>query len=141
MIFSQISSDTIATSCGIEIKSPSPVLGLCRRLIAEGCDPTTPLEAYRGDTLCLTIRSIGEAAKLEVGGVGFIRAREPRPAPYSDYSALQGVRRHTPQNSTPSSLAMEGREAIGACGLGTGPGRLSPPMGKSRTEGTLVSFH
>ena len=89
IIAAEISSDTIARSCGIEIKSPSPVLALCRQLVAEGCKPNTPLEAYRGDTLCLTIRSIGEAAGLQIGGHGrgFTRAREGGAAPYSDLNA------------------------------------------------------
>jgi hypothetical protein len=44
----------------------SPVLDLCRKLVAAGQDPDRPLHAYRGDTLCLRIRSLGEAATLEV---------------------------------------------------------------------------
>lgn len=48
----------------------SPVLALCRRLVANGFDPDRPLHAYRGNTLCLTIRSIGEGARLEVNGQG-----------------------------------------------------------------------
>ncbi len=32
-IRAELSSDTIATSCGIEIKAPSPVLALCRELL------------------------------------------------------------------------------------------------------------
>jgi hypothetical protein len=36
-----------------------------------------PLEAYRGETLALRVRSIGEAAKLEIDGMSFrpIRGR------------------------------------------------------------------
>ena len=62
----------------------SPVLALCRKLIAAGSDPTTRLECYRGDTLCLVVRSIGEAATIEVSGsgTGFIKQPgEPRIAP------------------------------------------------------------
>jgi hypothetical protein len=41
-----------------------------------------PLEAYRGDTLALRVKSIGQAAGLEVAshGAGFIRAPERRRA-------------------------------------------------------------
>lgn len=87
MIITQISSDTIATSCAIIIKAPSPVLALCRRLVAEGCDPAMPMKAYRGEILCLTIKSIGEAATLQVSGHGggFSRATEGGAAPYSDF--------------------------------------------------------
>jgi hypothetical protein len=45
---------------------PAPVLRLCRALIEAGYDPELPLDAYRGDTLCLRVRSIGAAAKLTV---------------------------------------------------------------------------
>jgi hypothetical protein len=41
-------------------------LDLCRALVEAGYDPTTPLEAYRGDMLCLRVRSIGEAADLRI---------------------------------------------------------------------------
>jgi hypothetical protein len=49
------------------------VLDLRRKLIAAGRDPTLALEAYRGEILCLRIRSIGEGAGLRVAshGVGF----------------------------------------------------------------------
>jgi hypothetical protein len=82
-ITAELSSDTVARSCGIEIKSPSPVLSLCRELVMQGCDPVRPMEVYRGSTLALHIRSIGEAAKLEVGGHGwgFTRARDGGSAP------------------------------------------------------------
>jgi hypothetical protein len=42
------------------------VLRLCRELVQAGFEPSSPLEAYRGDLLCLRARSIGEAAKMEV---------------------------------------------------------------------------
>ena len=65
-------SDT-CTALGITAHSTIPVLRLCRMLLATGHDPDTPLEAWRGATLCLTVRSIGEAAHLRVGthGSGF----------------------------------------------------------------------
>ena len=44
----------------------SPVLALCRKLVEAGFDPGLPLHAYRGDILCLTVRSIGEGARLTV---------------------------------------------------------------------------
>ena len=62
-------------------RSPSPVLALCRKLI-EGSTygSSAPLDAYRGNTLCLRVLGIGEAAGLEVngGGTGF-RALRSRP--------------------------------------------------------------
>jgi hypothetical protein len=48
-----------------------------------GHDPTTGLEAYRGDVLCLKVRSIGEAAQFEINayGTGFRRRRQADAAP------------------------------------------------------------
>ena len=68
-ITAQLSSDSYATALGIIVQSPSPVLALCRKL-ALTHPSSIPLNAYRGDTLCLRVRSIGEAARLEVNGEG-----------------------------------------------------------------------
>ena len=51
-------------------RSAAPVLALCRRLLEAGHDPATQLEAWRGDVLCLRIRSIGEGAALRIGTHG-----------------------------------------------------------------------
>jgi hypothetical protein len=74
--------DDICSALGIEAHGPSPLLMLCRALIAAGVEPSTSLAAYRGDTLALKVRAIGEAAGLEVAphGVGFIRAPKRRRA-------------------------------------------------------------
>lgn len=65
---------------GLSVRGSSPVLALCRQLVAAGYDPASRLEAYRGDVLCLMVRSIGEAAGLEVSGAGtgFIRSPDRR---------------------------------------------------------------
>jgi len=62
---------------GYTARGYTPVLRLCRMLIDAGYDPTTPLHCYRGETLCLLVRSIGEAATLEPnsGGTRFTRRR------------------------------------------------------------------
>jgi hypothetical protein len=76
-------SDT-CTAFGITSRSSSPVLALCRALIEAGYGPATPLEAYRGETLCLRVRSIGEAANIEVNGntrFTFVGERNRRTAP------------------------------------------------------------
>jgi hypothetical protein len=51
----------------------TPVLALCRALVAAGHDPCRPLHAYRGDVLALVVPSIGDGARLRVAthGVGF----------------------------------------------------------------------
>jgi hypothetical protein len=77
-IIAQLSSDTYANALGITVQSPSPVLALCRQLVASSTyASSTPLDAYRGDVLCLRVRAIGEAAKLEIDGISFrpIRGR------------------------------------------------------------------
>jgi hypothetical protein len=77
-----VRAELIGTNCaialGINAHSPSPVVALCRALIEAGHDPATPLHVLRGNTLALRIRSIGEAARLEVSqhGVGFVARRE-----------------------------------------------------------------
>ena len=58
-------SDTCSAE-GFIVRANAPVLALCRKLVDAGYDPTRPLHAYRGDTLCLTVRTIGEGAKLTV---------------------------------------------------------------------------
>jgi hypothetical protein len=55
-----------AEAIGVTARGRAPVLALCRALIEAGHDPNTPLEAYRGTTLCLKVRSIGEGARLTV---------------------------------------------------------------------------
>ena len=51
---------------GITSCAATPVLELCRTLVAAGVDPTTPLAIYRGGTLALRVRSVGESAGLIV---------------------------------------------------------------------------
>jgi hypothetical protein len=77
VITARLDGSDYASAEGIHITSASPVLALCRKLIALGYDQALPLVAYRGSTLALRIRSIGEGARLEIrgDGVGF------RPAP------------------------------------------------------------
>jgi len=71
-----------AMALGISATSITPVLNLCAKLIEGGCDRHRPLHAYRGEILCLRVRSIGEAAELEVNakGTGFIPFRAVRTA-------------------------------------------------------------
>jgi hypothetical protein len=79
-----IGSDT-ATARGIRVKAHAPVLALCRELLAVGCPPTSPLEAWRGATLALRVAAIGTAACLAVrpsstGAPVFVRAQTVRAA-------------------------------------------------------------
>ena len=89
-IRAEIAGSDICTALGTTAHGSAPVLKLCEVLVAAGHDPTTRLEAWRGDTLCLKVRTIGDGAALEVrpaSGSGtpvFIRrvtARRASPMP------------------------------------------------------------
>jgi len=77
VIAAALSGSDTCTALGLTAQSGSPVLLLCRKLVAAGHDPTTPMQVFRGDVLALIVRSIGEGAGLRIGShaVGF--ARDP----------------------------------------------------------------
>jgi hypothetical protein len=89
LIRAELASDDRATACGIVARSSSPVLRLCRLLVEAGHHPGLPLEAWRNGVLCLRVRSIGEAAGLEINahGTGFISSCARRAAPPIDLNA------------------------------------------------------
>jgi hypothetical protein len=64
-----IGSDTIVCA-GQTTISPTPILDLCRELIAEGFDAKASLIAYRNGVPAVTVTAIGEAARLEINGKG-----------------------------------------------------------------------
>jgi hypothetical protein len=69
-IRAELSSDSYCSALGVTIRSPSPVLALCRKLVEVSTyAPETPLDAYRGNTLCISV-SIGEGAGLRVASAG-----------------------------------------------------------------------
>ena len=49
-IYGQIVGSDFCEAEGIAVRSPAPVLELCRQLIVAGYDPGRPLLAYRADT-------------------------------------------------------------------------------------------
>jgi hypothetical protein len=59
-------SDTCICA-GITVRTYAPVLAMCRQLLAAGLDPDQAMEVWRAGTLALRVRSIGEAAELEIG--------------------------------------------------------------------------
>jgi hypothetical protein len=71
IIRAEIVGDDTAVALGVTAHAPAPVLKLCTLLIEAGHDPAMPLHAYRGDMLCLKVRSIGEGARLECNHTGF----------------------------------------------------------------------
>lgn len=68
----------IAIASGIAVNGDAPALKLCRALIEAGINPATRLELYRGEILCLVVRSIAEGAKLTVreDGMRFVAYRQ-----------------------------------------------------------------
>ncbi len=62
----ELIGDDTCTAAGVTARSHAPALALCRQLLAAGLDPDQALEVYRGATLALLIRSIGEGAQLTV---------------------------------------------------------------------------
>lgn len=82
------------SAVGVTVRVGTPVLALCRRLIAVGYAAATPLLVYRGAVLALTVRSIGEGACLEINakGTGFIRHRPVRTGPPVRANASVDVR-------------------------------------------------
>jgi hypothetical protein len=82
-IRAELAGDDAATANGITVRAYAPVLALCRKLIEAGHDPSLPLEAYRSEVLALRVRSIGEAAELEINGEGngFRPRRQPDAGP------------------------------------------------------------
>jgi hypothetical protein len=82
-IRAELRGSTEATALGITAHCNAPVLELSRRLIADGANPSAPLEVWRGDTLALRIRSIGQAAALEINskGTGFVQSYAVRTGP------------------------------------------------------------
>jgi hypothetical protein len=55
-----------ASAAGIVATGHAPVLRLCRALVEAGHDPALSLEIYRGNTVCLRIRSLAEGAAMAV---------------------------------------------------------------------------
>ena len=81
-IRAELAGSTICSAAGQVAVGHTPVLASCRALIETGHNPSTPLEVYRAGNLALRIRSIGEAAALEINakGTGFA-VRAVRTAP------------------------------------------------------------
>jgi hypothetical protein len=66
IIFAKLTGSNTCTAAAITVVDHAPVLSLCRELIKAGEDSNQPLHAYRGDVLCLRVRSVGEGAQLTV---------------------------------------------------------------------------
>jgi hypothetical protein len=73
----EITGSDRCRAAGITAHGHSPVLKVCPALIAAGVEPDRPLFGFRRDVLCLVVRSLGEAAQIEINskGSGFVRRR------------------------------------------------------------------
>jgi hypothetical protein len=82
LVRAELSGSDRCTALGLDVGAVAPVPALCRLLVEAGYAPTLRLEAYRGDVLCLSVRSIGEVAGLEINarGTGLVPRRAVRTA-------------------------------------------------------------
>jgi hypothetical protein len=84
-IRAELTGCNTCTALGIRVRAAAPVLAICRALLAAGHDPHKQLRVYRGDVLCLIVRSIGEGAGLTVADDRLGRPKFRRhTAPQSD---------------------------------------------------------
>ncbi|MFL6799240.1 MAG: hypothetical protein ACJ8F3_17705 [Xanthobacteraceae bacterium] len=72
-LYGELTGDDTCAVVNITAKGNAPVLALCRQLLAQGVSPDAAAEIFRNGTLALRIRSIGQAAGLEINsrGTGF----------------------------------------------------------------------
>ena len=66
-IRAELEGSTTCSAMGLVARGThTPVLRLCRMLVEAGQDSSRPMHVWRGGTLALKVRSIGEAAGLTV---------------------------------------------------------------------------
>ena len=70
-------------AAGLCVCAETPILEMCRQLVKAGYWPGLRLDCYRGATLALTVRGIGEGATLKINskGTGFERVSAVRMSP------------------------------------------------------------
>jgi len=100
-----VGEEYICRTAAVETHARS-LRALCGKLIEAGIDPAAPLEVYRGTTMALRVRSIGEGARLETAsnGVGFRWAREAGQAPDSAFHVARGT--HIARKPQTASLGL-----------------------------------
>jgi hypothetical protein len=79
---------------------------MCRKLIGAGFDPVIQLSAYRGDVLCLAVRTIGAAAALTVDEHNGTRFAKWKPLLRS--AVLPPMRQNGQAATTPAGGAPSG---------------------------------
>jgi hypothetical protein len=65
-IVGELTGDDVASACGITVYSSSPVLGLCRSLIAASLSPDQSMVVFRRGVVALRVRSLQAGAALTV---------------------------------------------------------------------------
>jgi hypothetical protein len=117
----------VCTAEGLTAVGAAPVLTMCRKLVEAGFDPESGLDAWRGDTLALRVRRIGEAAELEINskGTDFIRRPAVRRASPSENT-------HVRQAKAPPSTAND--PAAPDCVSALGGGLLVPGIFDPRDQ-------
>jgi hypothetical protein len=111
-----------ASACGLTVTGTAPVLDLCRALLQAGHDPGKRLEVYRGSTLCLIVRSIGEGARLRLstnkkGSPRLRKIPQPRMAAASSM--------HIALSESDRRRCCMQRSSTGATGTNCGHGGIS----------------
>ena len=91
IIRAELIGSEICTAEGITIEGHAPVLSLCRKLIDAGYDPTARSECYRGETLCLTVASIGKGAELISGKPRAFHGRQSISPPSGTVGKVRGL--------------------------------------------------
>ena len=56
-IRAELRGDNECRAAGLITRGTTPILAMCRKLVAAGVNPATPLECYRGPTLAITARA------------------------------------------------------------------------------------
>jgi len=69
-IRAELRGDNECRAAALITRGTTPILAMCRKLVAAGVNPATPLECYRGPTLAIIVASIGHGAGLEINGHG-----------------------------------------------------------------------
>jgi hypothetical protein len=81
-IHAKLFGSNVCSAAGFTSRGTTPILNMCRRLLAAGYDPDSPLQCHRGDVLALTVVSIGQGAEVELNshGTAFVAFRGRRAA-------------------------------------------------------------
>ena len=111
-IRAEIFGDDTAEACGVSVKSNAPILELCRRLIEAGRHPASPLEAWRGQTLALRVKTLAAGARLTV---------DENRMDYRPYRAFSHAPVTPPVSLRPASLLPPVKNALASMGAAALP--------------------